>query len=114
MHNTITHHLLTNVQLIPKQWLLPPSQLSQFIWWAWHRMLWNNSLVSGGQLPLLCPLLASCAPAAYSLVGWCEKQKRSWLYVSTAQQQLKHQWIIHIILIRNPKHSTIPATGKKI
>ena len=33
-------------------------------------------LVSWGQLSRLCPLPTSCAPPAYSLVGWGEKQKR--------------------------------------
>lgn len=43
-----------------------------------------------------------------------EKLKSSWLKVSTAKQQLRHQCIINVILKLNPKHSTMPATRKKI
>lgn len=40
------------------------------------------------------------------------KLKSSWLGVSTTE--LKHQCVIYIILLVTPKHSTVPATGKKI
>lgn len=44
-----------------------------------------------------------------------EKLKNSWLNVSIAKQQLRHQCIIfNIILKLNPKHSTMPAIRKKI
>ena len=42
---------------------------------------------------------------------------RSWNVLdgeSSAQEQLKYWCVINIILILNPKYSTIPATGKKI
>ena len=77
-------------------------------------MVWDIPLVSWGQPSQLCPLPAPCAPPASSLVGWCEEQKRPWLCVSAAQQQLKHPCVINIIFILNPKHSTIPVSRKKI
>ena len=77
-------------------------------------MVWNIPLASLGQLSWLCPLPASCAPPASSLKGQYEKLKSPWLSVSTAQQQLKRQCVISILLILNPKHSTTPATRIKI
>ncbi|KAK4829726.1 hypothetical protein QYF61_006187 [Mycteria americana] len=46
---------------------------------------------------------ASCAP------GRAQEAEKS-----LTSQQLKHQCVINIILILNPKHSTTPATRKKI
>ena len=70
-------------------WPAPPSFIFQ------HNALWYG-------MPL-CPFSAPCAPTASSLAGQCEKQQRPWLGVSTAQQRLKHQHVISIILILNPK-----------
>lgn len=42
------------------------------------------------------------------------KLKNPGFRVSTAQQQPKYQCVTSIILILNPKHSTVPATKKKI
>ena len=55
-----------------------------FICWAWHPMAWNIPWVCWDQLSQLCPLPASPASPAYSLVGQCEEQKRPWLCVSAA------------------------------
>jgi len=75
---------------------------------------WNILLVSQGQRSRLCPLPASCAPPGYLLVGRCEKHKRPWHCVSTAQQELKHSCIINTVFSKNPKHSPIQATTEKI
>lgn len=49
--------------------------------------------------------------SAPTLAGQYEKLKRPWLGASAALQQLKYQCVI---LILKPKHSTVPATRKKI
>jgi len=77
-------------------------------------MVWNTPLASLGQLSWVCPLPAPAAPLACSLAGQSEKLKSPWLGVSTALQQLKHQHVINILLILNPKHSTTPPTRRKI
>ena len=40
--------------------------------WAWRRVVWGVPFVGWGQLSQPCPLTASCAPPACSLVGRCE------------------------------------------
>ena len=87
----------------------PPSFFfPQLIYWAWRHMVWNSPLASLGQLSWLCPLPASCAS------GRAWNAKKSLASINITQQQLKHQCVINIILMLNPKHSTIPATKKKI
>lgn len=43
-----------------------------------------------------------------------EKLKCPWLCTSTAQQQLKHQYIINIGFVLKAKHSISPDITKKI
>lgn len=50
-----------------------------FIYWPMYYMLWNITLVSGGQQSQLCALPPPCALPASSLVGQCERQKYPWL-----------------------------------
>ena len=113
MHNAIAH----------SRWLIssqspssrhPWDNSPQFICSAWRHMVRNIPLVSLGQLPWLYPFPASCASPASLLAGQYEKLKSPWLRVSTAQEELKHQHVINIILIPSPKHSTISSTRKKI
>ena len=90
--------------------LLPPALYC----WTCHHRVWNILLVSWGRLSQLRPLPTSCAPPAYSLAGQCEKKKRPWHCVRTAQQWLKHPCVINTVFSTNPKHSPIQATMKKI
>ena len=98
MHNAITHHVLTNAQLVPRLAIPPslytrhvlwfnssqqlnttqplthperrfPAPTSQFLYWMGRHMVWNTPLATLGQLPWLCPLPTSCAPAAFLLAG---------------------------------------------
>ena len=48
------------------------------------------------------------------LVGQCNKQRSTCVFLSTSQQQLKHQYIINTILITNSKYSNIWASVKEI
>jgi len=48
----------------------------------------------GSAVPAL-PLPASCAPPDCSLVGWCEKQKRSWLLSSNENISLSSTFFSH-------------------
>lgn len=120
IHSAIAHHQQTDAQAaaVPSPW---PTTL-QFNCSAWHYMSWSIPLVSLGQLSWLCTpqlqgcacLPAICASPASSLTGQYEKLKRLWLHVSTAEQHLKQQCVSNIIFLLNPKHSSIPASVKKI
>lgn len=63
-------------------------------------MVWNILVVCLGQLPRLCPLLASCPPQAYS---------QPWCCASTAHREPKHRCVTNTALASNPKHNTIWA-----
>ena len=91
-----------------------PSQLPPVLLFSMTSYGLEYPWASLGQLSQLCPLPASCAPPASLLAGQYEKLKSPWLRISTAQQQLKHQCVINVILILNPKRNTIPATRNKI
>ena len=69
MHNAIAHHSLTDAQLAPEQRSPLQANSLQFIYWAWHHVVWNIPSASWGQLPWLCPLPTSCAPPAFLLAG---------------------------------------------
>jgi len=114
MHYAIAHVSPTNAQLVPVQQSPPWPASPKFMCSAWCHMVWNIPLASWRQLSWLWPLPAACASAASPLAGQCEKLRSPWLSVSTAQQHLNHQCVINIILIPNPKQSTISATRKKI
>lgn len=72
---------------MPSLWMFPPSFFfpSSICRRRCH-MIWNVPLVSWDQLSWMGLLPALCASPAPSLVGWGESQKRSWLYVGSAQQ----------------------------
>lgn len=61
-------------------------------------------------LPDLFPAL--CVPSAPHCQG--SKRNKFLALCNSAQQQLKHWCIIITIFIRNPKHSLIPTSTKKI
>lgn len=50
-----------------------------------------------------------CIPSP--LAGGAAREEENSL--TSGKQQLKYQCVIHIILILNPKHSSVLATGKK-
>lgn len=71
------------------------------------------SFVSLGQLSWSCPLPASCAPPAPHWWVWM----RSWKVTGSRWALVSNNWniaVINIIVIPNPKYSTIPATKKKM
>lgn len=109
------------LQLLTTHWLMPcssqnsnwslPANSPQFTHWTWHSAVWNIPLASLGQLFLIVlppGFLCTCSLAEHgTLIS-------PWLRAHSAQQQLKHQCVNNIILILNPKHSTVPATKKII
>ena len=109
--------LLTTCQPMPSQSLNSdpplPANSSQFIYWAWHHMVWNTALASLGQLPWLCPL-----PALVPLQPSCWLGMRSWKILDLVQKLLSNNWkyqcVTNVLLLLNPRHNTIPATRKKI
>lgn len=86
----------------------PPSFIVQHDATGCVMSLWPVRVSCSSCVPSQLPV-----PSASSLAG-NEKLKSPWFHVSTAQQQLKPQCVINIILILNPTHSTVPATGKRI
>lgn len=91
MHSATAHHPPADGQPVPEQQQLPSQVFAQndAIWYGIS--LWPVWVGCPSHIPsqLLVPPLP-----AYS-------------------QQLNHQCVINIFLIRNPKHSTSPATRRK-
>lgn len=73
----------------------------------WHYKVGDLSLFSLGQLSWLCPSQLLAHPQLW-------ETETSLDLCSTVLQQPKRWFDINIILILNPKHSTIPASRKKI
>lgn len=52
----IAHHLQTDTQPVPRQQLALPVMEPQFMYWAWHSIvwIWNIPFTNSGQLSHLC------------------------------------------------------------
>jgi len=112
MHNAVDHHPLT--EWCPgTPWATSAPMVSSPELYCLATWIWNLPLASLDQLSWFCPLPAPYVPSASMLSWQYEKPKSLSLGVSIVQKQLKHQCVINIILIQNPKHSTMPATQKK-
>lgn len=104
--------LFTICQVVPSQYPrshCPPSELFAVFqgFFAWCHMVWNDL----GQLSWFWPFPNPCAISA--LPRW-QDGTRSWeteislATCSTAQQQLKHQFVINIIFLQNiESHQTL-------
>lgn len=62
---------------------------------------------------IMSPPSFLCTPS-FSVSGWWEKPKCSWLSISTTVQQLKQWHVISIIIIWNSKHSTMTVIRRKM
>lgn len=89
MHSAIVHHLLTDAQPVPEQWLPPvPDQAPAVLL---SRVPWSMGHPSGhlGQLSCFCPLPAPRAPPASTVPATAKKMNtipaktRADLYVVT-------------------------------
>jgi len=103
-------------QCLSSPWAMAPlaNFSSSFYCWAWHHMVWNIM-----EYPFVQFALASLAVSSPSFLYTPSifAGRAAWepsLTVSTAQQQLKHQYVINTIITINPKYSSVPATMKKI
>lgn len=88
-------------------WPLAASS-TQFIHWPGYFMECNIPLTSSAVLTLL--------PSSFMFPCWLAGHRNlnsPWWRVNT-QQQLKHQFVLSIILILNLNHSILPTTRKKI
>lgn len=111
MHNMMMHsHLLGKTNTVTLNVPSLPSFPPSFYCWSWCYVIRSIPLVSWDQLYCFS---AYCATSTSSLAGQCETQKSLWLCVSSAQQQLKHQFV-NTVFITNPRHSTTQASRKKI
>lgn len=105
------------IQLLTTCWLPSPSWSSNrhlpdnsphFIYWAWLSVVWNISLATlvrcpgGAPSQLLVHLLHRQSMEDWKSLDW---------RINIAQQQLKHQYVI-TILVKNPKQRTVPAPKK--
>ena len=104
---TTSHSRQMPSQSLSKGYLPKTPLPSDFYSWRLLYKARNIPLVILCQLSSLGHLPTSYAPPAYSLLGQREKQSRSWLCVSIAQQHLKHGCIINTVLITYPKLCTI-------
>lgn len=107
MHSAIAHNSLTNDQSVPEMQPSPPPTppvvlFSMTLYGPGHLLGQCGSAVLVWYTPIFLP------------AGKCEKLKNPSFSVSIAKQQLKHLCVVKIILIFNPKHSTISATKRKI
>lgn len=103
---TVTHHLKTNTQPVPKQWSAPTGQLPPV-----YKV---SRIVCGTASSSQLSWLYSFPDLVHLLAGTAWDTTSPWLWESTAQHELKHQCVINTILILNPKHSTVPANKMKI
>jgi len=110
MHCAIPHHLLTDAQTTSEQWQLPlsssPSCVAQLNAICYGSCLWP----AGVSYPVSIPsqLLVHVQPFAGRALWEAEM---SLALCSAAQLQLKHTYVINIILILNPKHKLL---GRKL
>lgn len=81
---------------------------------TWCHSVWNIPLVTWGQLSQPCLLQTPCASLAHLLVGWGNRQERSWHCVSTSVQCQKHPCDINAVFSTNPNHSPLLVTMMKI
>jgi len=97
--------------LTTRQWDYLEPSLPSFI--DEHGATWYGTFLQSAWGMVLYPLSNLCAPGL--LTGRAAQEAEMPLALcSAAQRQLKHQCVINIILILNPKHSTILAIRKKI
>lgn len=89
----------------------PPSWL--------HPVLLFSMMPRGGEYPFvqlgsavlaMSPASFLCPPSLLT-VGAVWKLKSPRLGVSATQQRLNHQCVIRTVIVLNPEHSTVPATG---
>lgn len=97
MHNTIVHHLLTNIQSKPEQQLSPPVNSTHLC--TGHGILWyGNPCVEFGSAVLAMILSGCLYTCSLAKLG---KLESPWFRAIISQQHLKHQCVINIILILN-------------
>lgn len=115
MQSLATSHQQTNVQLVSKQRLtlerLPTSFIDE------HD---KNSMIpwiSLWPVGVNCPSCVPSKPRAHPQPTLCgvqsEEQRRPRRCASTSQEKLKHLCVINIVLVMNPKSSTVRAAVKQ-
>lgn len=88
--------------------------LTQFYIWECCHMVWKNLFDQlGSAVQAECPPNFLCTPSPLA-GGQREKQRAPGCCVNTAQQWLKHWYLINTVLVTSLKHSTMQAARKKI
>ena len=105
MHNAIVHHLVINAQSDSEKQPTPSTTFQLF-------NVLREVIQYGISLWQVCVSCHGSVPS--QLAGQHKELKSPWLNVSTALQQLKHKYVIYIILNLNPKYDTITSTKGKI
>lgn len=92
----------------------PPSHLPSLL--SFSTMLLGVEPPFGqSESVILTAYPSSSSRTPRSLMGEQDKElKCSWLNIRTAQQQLKHRYVINTALLLNQKCNVISATSKKI
>ena len=104
MHNAIAHHPLTDARAAMR-----PSQPTPPYLYTGHDVPWYG--IPLWLVRVSCPGYAPSQLLVHLLAGRAWETEKS---LSATQQQLNHERVINSILTPNPKHSTVPATKKKI
>lgn len=110
MHNRVAHHPLTDDQPIPNS-QSAPFQVNPplYLGMAFYGIGYPSGLF-GSAIPAMLP----SSFLFISSLAEHETPKSPGLGESTTKHQPKHQCVIDIILIMNPKQSAVPAIEKKM
>lgn len=105
---TISHQL-TDTRPVSEQWLPWNNYITHSLSFIAERDVigYVTSLWPVWVSSFSCLFLASYPPQAYTLVEQNGKWRRLRHRAGTAKQQLKHCCIVTIVLVTNPKHTTI-------
>lgn len=107
---SLAAHQQTDAQSVSRQLLLWKNSPHFSLSFTANMMLYAMSLVSSGQLFLLCPL-----PTSFPLPGGTEwERKESLALYKHCSATLKYWCIISTVLVTDLKYSNIQAVRKKI
>ena len=119
MHSIIAHCTLTSAEPVLKQHLLPLPNFPHFQCYSFFHVVSQSMKYPFGQRSSATLVLSppsslwSPAPNWQSSKRSC-KTEMSLALCSTAEQQLKHQFVISVVFLSEPKQSITPDTVQKI
>lgn len=114
MHNKISHHSQTNTTSHSWTPIIPFSGNSPSLY-SGHDVCCGISLWPDWvSYPSYAPSQVFSFPSFLPDRAWKKKIRSPWLRINMTKQKPKHQCVIIIILLLNPKHSPVPVIEKKL